>query len=133
MSIRQAVLFVMLTGLWMLPLGASVAYAQTPFSQSIVPCDGINCNVCHIATLAQRILNTAVYLAVILAAILFAWAGWVFLTAAGSTEKLGKAKSVFGNVFVGLIIILIGWIVVDTIMRTLVGSGGIAPPWNRIC
>lgn len=108
------------------------AFAQNAFTDPIVPCSGVDCTVCDIAQLGQNILNTAVYLAVFLSAVLFAWAGWESLTAAGNAEKHHKAKSIFTNVAVGLIIILVGWLVVDTLIKTLTGDR-LGRPWNRVC
>ncbi len=116
----------------------SLATAQQNVLNKVVPCDGTSlsgteCTVCHLATLAQNILNTAIYIAVFLSAILFAWAGWVYMTAMGNMNKTTKAKKVFTNVAIGLVIILMGWLVVDTIMRTLVGGNTEFGPWNSIC
>ncbi|PIR82161.1 hypothetical protein COU20_03295 [Candidatus Kaiserbacteria bacterium CG10_big_fil_rev_8_21_14_0_10_59_10] len=99
----------------------------------IVPCDGLNCNVCHLAELAQNVLNTGIFIIVFLSALLFAYAGWLYLT----NVTLGgaqKAKSIFTNVAIGLIVVLVGWLVVDTIMRVMLGeNGGAFGPWNSIC
>jgi len=61
--------------------------------------------------------------------VLFAWAGWEALTAAGDTEKYGHAKSIFSNVVIGLVIILAAWLVVDTIMAVFTGNH----MWNKLC
>jgi hypothetical protein len=97
----------------------------------IVTCTGVNCSVCDLATVAQNVLNTGIFIMVFLSAVLFAWAGWEMLTAQGSTEKYSHAKSIFGNVVLGLVIILAGWIVIDTLMRAMLGSS--FGPWNKIC
>jgi len=97
----------------------------------IVPCNGPDCNFCSLAQLGQNIINLAIYLAVFLSAILFAWAGWNYLTNFGDTGKVAKAHSVFANVAVGLIIILAAWLIIDTLMKTvLYGRFG---PWNEVC
>ena len=119
-------------------IAPSIALAANTLPGQIVPCDGTSinggteCTVCHIATIAQNVLNTGIYIAVFLSAMLFAWAGWLYLTSAAGSE-ISRAKSIFFNVVVGLVIILAGWLVVDTLMRTLVGNGGSFGPWNKIC
>ncbi len=80
-------------------------------------------SICDIVTLAQNVLNFGIFLAVVLSAFLFAYAGWNMLTAGGNSEIYQKGKRVFGNVLIGLIIILAGWIVVDTLMKTFTGNG----------
>src|SRR3989344_5387860 len=42
-------------------------------------------SICDIATVAQNILNTGIYIAVFLSAVLFAWAGWLYLTSVGNS------------------------------------------------
>ena len=99
--------------------------------ERIVTCNGVDCNVCYIATVAQNVLNTAIFIMVFLSAVLFAWAGWKMLTAQGDTESYTAGKRIFGNVVLGLIIILAGWIVIDTLMKTMTNSP--FGPWNKIC
>ena len=99
--------------------------------QQIVSCNGVDCSVCDIATTAQNALNTGIFIMIFLSAVLFAWAGWEALTSAGNAEQYAHAKRIFGNVVLGLVIILAGWIVIDTLMKTMTkGSFG---PWNKIC
>ncbi len=114
----------------------SIALAANALPGQIVPktCDSVGgCqSVCDLATVAQNVLNTGIYIAVFLSAVLFAWAGWLYLTSVAGGE-ISRAKEIFMNVAVGLVIILAGWLVVDTLMRTLVGDGGSFGPWNKIC
>ena len=88
-------------------------------------------SICDIATVAQNVLNTGIYIAVFLSAVLFAWAGLKYLTNAANPGEVSRAKEIFFNVAVGLVIILAGWLVVDTLMKTLMG--GTFGPWNKIC
>ena len=88
-------------------------------------------SICDIATIAQNILTTGIYLAVFLCAVLFAWAGLKMLTSVANPGERSKAKGIFINVAVGLVIILAGWLIVDTLMRTLTGAN--FGPWNKIC
>ncbi len=87
-------------------------------------------SICSIAVLASNVLNTGIYVTVFLSAVLFAWAGWLYLTGVAGSD-LNRAKEIFFNVVVGLVIILIGWLVVDTLIRTLTGSK--LGMWNEIC
>ena len=109
--------------------------ASADFSPQVVP---IDCNssggcssFCDFAQLAQNLLNDLIYLAVFMSAVLFAWAGWVSMTAGGDMGKIKRAREVFGNVVIGLVIILAAWLVVDLLMKTL--TGGKLGPWNSIC
>lgn len=106
--------------------------------RQIVPCSGAvaagglqACKVCDLATLAQNLINTGIFILVFLSAVLFAYAGFLYLTNAGNPSQASQAKSIFGHVAVGLIIILAAWLVVDTLMKSLLG--GDFGPWNDIC
>jgi hypothetical protein len=112
----------------------SFAFAQIP---TIVPCTGAMgdkpCTFCHIGQLAQNILNGGIYIAVFLSAVLFAWAGWQYITAGGESGKASEAKKIFWNVGIGLVIILAAWLVIDFIMKMLTNEGALFGPWNKIC
>lgn len=91
------------------------------------------CNsICAIAELAQNILNDGIFVAVFLAAILFAYAGLKLLISPASVAQQGQAKTLFLNVLVGFLIILAAWLIIDTVMRVMLGSSP-ALPWNKIC
>jgi hypothetical protein len=88
-------------------------------------------SVCDIAQLAQNVLNDGIFIAVVLSAILFAYAGFQYVTAGGNEGKTGNAKKLFTDVIIGLVIILAAWLIVDTIMKTFTGDK--FGPWNSIC
>lgn len=102
----------------------------------IVECDGTSlsgkaCDLCAFAQLIQNLLNLTVYLAVVGAALLFAYAGWLMLSSAEDPGRRTTGRSIFTSAAVGLIIILGGWLAVDTVMKSVLdGSFG---PWNTIC
>jgi hypothetical protein len=106
------------------------ALAQAGIPERIVPCNGINCSLCDLAQLAQNLLNAGIFIAVFLSAILFAYAGWIYMTQETISGQ-GSAKSMFQNVTFGLIIILGAWLFVDTIMKTMLGGSYL--PWNSVC
>ncbi|MBI4079635.1 hypothetical protein HY414_00185 [Candidatus Kaiserbacteria bacterium] len=111
------------------------AFAEIPF---IVPenCRASaaqTCGLCDIAQLAQNTINAGIYIAVFLAAFLFAWAGWKYVTAGGDSGKAGDAKKIFWTVGVGLVLILAAWLIVDLIMKILVNENAIFGPWNEVC
>jgi len=131
-SLRQFILIIFLFAITIAP---SIASAQIP---TIVPencrADAAqNCGVCDIAQLAQNTINAGIYIAVFLSAILFAWAGWKYITAGGDATKAGDAKNIFWTVGVGLILILAAWLIVDLIMKMLVSENALLGPWNEVC
>lgn len=108
----------------------AVSLAAAGLPEKIVPCDGVNCSVCDLVQLAQNLLNSAIFLAVFLSALLFAYAGWLYLTNE-ALHAQNEARGLFKDVVIGLIIILGSWMVVDTVMKTL--AGGQYFPWNSVC
>ena len=105
-------------------LAPALALAAGGLPSQIVTCTGVNCSVCDLAQLGQNVLNTGIYIAVFLSAVLFAYAGGKMAFAQGNMSEISAARSMFTNVAIGLVIILAGW---------LVGSDTSFGPWNRIC
>lgn len=93
----------------------------------LVPCGGAGENPCdfnYFVQLIQKVIKfLTFYLAVPLAAISFAIAGVMILTAGGNEGQVSKAKEIFWNVLIGLIIALSAWLVVNAIITAL-GAGG---------
>jgi len=111
-----------------------VASTQAQPSQIVPKCapDGI-CGFCDITTLIQNIINFLIYLAVVVATLMFVYAGFKYLTAGGNPERLKSAHKIFWNVFFGLIFVLAAFLIVDTVMKAFVGGGnGKLGTWNKI-
>jgi hypothetical protein len=82
------------------------------------------CQFEHFITLAKNVMNFLLFtIAVPIAAISFAWAGWLYLSAAGNESKVGEAHRIFGYVVLGLCIALAAWLIVNAIVVGL-GVGG---------
>ena len=107
------------------------------FPPPIVPkeCAGpdaaTKCQLCSLVQLARNLLNVAIFLAIVMSAVLFSWAGIRYLTAMGSESTAGKARQTLLNVFLGLLLILCAWLAVNTLMAIMVD--GNVWPWNSIC
>lgn len=112
----------------------SLTLAQS-LSEAIVPknCQGANaaktCGICDIAQLAQNLINTAIFLAVILSAILFAWAGFKMMVGRDNSAERKAGKDIFFKVIVGLVIILAAWLLVDTLFNMMTGDH----LWAQVC
>lgn len=92
-----------------------------PFSANaqLVPECGADCDFNDLMELVQNFINFMIVIAIPLAAISFAWAGVLLMTAAGSEDKIKKAHSIFLKVGVGLVFVLTAWLVVYLITSTL--------------
>ncbi|MFQ5540824.1 MAG: pilin [Candidatus Paceibacteria bacterium] len=71
---------------------------------------------CDIIHLANNLIGFAVYLSVMVASVMFAYAGFLYVTAAARSDNLNQAKGIFGKVFLGLVIVLAAWLIVDIIL-----------------
>lgn len=54
-----------------------------------------------------------------ISAIMFAYAGFLLLTSGGEAAKKTKAKNIFTNVAMGLIIAVLAWLIINTILSIL--------------
>ena len=100
-----------------------VAAAWTP-GQPLVTCgtqatDGVECGFAHLVTLVANIIDLGIYIVVMGSAILFAYAGFLYMTAAGNQGQVSKAHHIFLNVAIGLVIALAAWLIVKLIVNIL--------------
>ena len=118
---------------------ASLAIVAAPFAlqaasmpSQIVPtsCNGPDCTICDLATLAQNVINTGIFIAVFLSAILFAYAGWLYISNE-AISGVDRAKKIFLDVVLGLVLILGAWLLVDTLLRVMLKASFL--PWNKLC
>ncbi|MFA5831178.1 MAG: hypothetical protein WC878_05105 [Candidatus Paceibacterota bacterium] len=103
-------------------------------SGQLVPCGNQedpsaaqDCQFNHFIELVQRVMNFLLFVvAVPFAAISFAWAGWLYLSAAGNESKVKEAHQIFGAVALGLCIALAAWLIVHAIIKGL----GVSEQYN---
>ncbi len=100
-----------------------LAFALMPVlssSAGLVPCDGSDCDFNAFMNLINNVIHFIfVYLAVPLCAIMFAYAGILLVTSGGSTEARGKAKTIFTNSALGLIIAAAAFLIIRTLLSIL--------------
>lgn len=95
------------------------AFAQ---ESQFVSCDGSTgdpCSWCNLVDLGNGIITWLIGILFIMAGILVAVAGIKLVTSGGNTSALDSAKSSFQNAVIGLVIVFSAWLLVDTLMRTL--------------
>ena len=119
--------------------------AQTPsFEGPIVPCgteesgstdlyqgEKLTCGACELLALSQNIINFIVFLATVAAVLMFVYAGFIYITAAGDTGKIKQAHGIFSAVIVGFIIVLAAWLFIDLLMKSFLNVDKFGP-WNEI-
>ena len=94
-----------------------VSFGQTV---ELIPCGRANQNPCEFNDLLKLINNIVrfvfIYLALPIAAIMFAYAGVMMLTSGGSTQSWSKAKGIFANTALGLILAAGSFLIVRMIL-----------------
>ena len=101
------------------------------FAAGLVTCEGPICGVCDLVSLGQEVLNFLIYLAVALATLMFAWAGLKYATSATNPSQIEAAHKIFWNVFFGLVLVLVAWLIVDAIMKSFYQDQKYGP-WNEL-
>jgi hypothetical protein len=108
-----------------------IVSAQTDF----ISCTGAGadaCDACDLVTMMNTIIGWLVAVAVVIAALLFVYAGFKLVTSRGDVTQRESAKSIFINVLIGLALLLLSWTIVDTIMKVLLNQSGQIGVWNEI-
>ena len=78
------------------------------------------CTFNDIMALINKVIHFILFdMVVPIAAIMFAYAGFLLLTSGGETSKRQKAKKIFLNVALGFIIAVGAWLIVHTILTIL--------------
>ena len=97
----------------------------------LVPqCEGPFCRACDLLELSNNVINFGIAFSVIVATLMFAYAGIMYVSAASSEGQIKKAHGVFTNVFVGLLLVLLSWLLVNILFSVLTGKG--LAEWTKI-
>lgn len=92
------------------------------FAQGLVPdCPAKGCGWTELMDLVNKVINFILFkMAVPIAAIMFAYAGFLLVTAGGEAAGARtKAKSIFTNAVLGLVIAVAAWLIISTILSIL--------------
>jgi hypothetical protein len=91
----------------------------------IVPCNGTDrkCDFTQLLCLARNIINFLIVASTSLAVISFIYAGFLYLTAGGNESKIKDAHKIFWMVLIGFVVVLVAWVLVNTIVSALLNPG----------
>lgn len=89
-------------------------------SAGIVPdCDGSTCNFDYFLLLIKNVVNFAVTIGIALSALVFAWAGWLYMSSGGDEGKIKEAHEIFIKVLWGFLFALGAYLIVQLIATSL--------------
>ena len=85
------------------------------------------------ASLAMRILNFLVMISAVVAALLFVNAGVLYVMSSANPGNIAKAHKIFTSTLVGAVIIFASWLLINTVMSSLVDRGNSSfTGWNNL-
>ena len=136
-----------LTIAFLILLAPAPAFAQNNVSPDgiytgggLIPC-GQNmdnkCNSCHVVVLANTVIKWLIGITFMIFAGMAVYAGVKMVMSGGNSHAKEDAKEMFTNAFIGLLIILGAWLMIDTLLRYVLKNGqngNIAGygPWSQV-
>ena len=118
-SVSTFLAFFLLAVIFLLPqfLFAQNGPIQPP--DGLPPACGADCDFNHLMQLANNIMRFIIMIAIPLTAIIFSYAGFLYITAAGNETQIHHAHDIFIKVATGFFFILAAWLIVYLITSTL--------------
>jgi hypothetical protein len=105
-------------------------------SADLVPCgdDGQEtCQTCHVVDLVNNVIEWLIAILGTVAAIMFIYAGFKLVTSGGNVSAKTEALRMMNNLIIGYIIVLSGWLLIDTGLKALLSTGESGfGMWNEI-
>ncbi len=80
---------------------------------------GVMCGFSHFILLVQNVIEYIFVLVLPIAALVFAYAGFLLLTSGGNPEKRKAAKNAMTSVLIGVVIVMAAWLIVKTVLKAL--------------
>lgn len=94
-----------------------------PGAGGLIPCAGPDCNFSHVIQFANKIIDWLMRIAIPVTAALFSYAGFLYLTSGGDSGKKTAAHKVFKSVFIGFVMALSAWIIVNFLTNFFLDKG----------
>ena len=123
---KNKIIKILLASIFFLPI---IVFAATECGSGIIPCDGTTacpCNFAAFAKLINNIINWFIEISATVAAITFSIAGAKMLLNPDNPGKRQEAVEMFKKTVIGMIIILVAWLVIHTVITTLVSNSNSA-------
>lgn len=86
-------------------------------------CSGTDCQICHVVYLINGVIAWLVMILGTVAAIIIVYAGFKLVTSGGNRHAKEDAKELINNMLIGYVIVLAGWLLIDTGMKMLLVDG----------
>ena len=91
----------------------------------------VGCSICDSVIVASNVVNNiAVPLGIIAAVVFIVYGAFRMMTAFGSESNFGDARKIITSAIIGLVIIMCGWLIVNTLFHVV--TGRLDFPWAQI-
>lgn len=111
--------------------GDNASRGYSAANTGLVPCNGVDCQACSAVKLIQNIINFLIGISIPIAMVLFAWAGVLYFTSATNVENVSHAKAIFRKVFLGFIVVLGAYLMVETVFHAVLKESYFQD-WNHV-
>lgn len=104
---------------------------ESAFAQGLVTCQAAGtCSFCALLEMINGIVDWIVIIASLFSILILAYAGFLLIFSQGDRSALEKGKQLFFQSIIGILIMLAGWTIVDTVIKLTVG--GEFGQWNEV-
>lgn len=114
------------------PVSAHTSGLWLP-GEPVVPCGGPDqpeCTQCELFHLVRHVIDFLMIAATpILATFFFIVAGVFLMLGGANPGMLSTGKSIFKNTFIGILIVMLAWLITNTIIRTLADPNALSGNW----
>ena len=119
------------TGFWM-PGDPIVPCGNVPGSDFVGPLtpEQLSCTPCDLLHLLRHLIDLVlIFITPVVGTLFFVVAGVMMMLGGDNPGMLSRGKSIFTNTFIGIAIVLMAWLITNTIIQTLakpgiIGEGG---------
>ena len=121
MKYSFGILFAGLLLISAVPPSLVYAVGGTAAPSGLIPCGNATQSACtfdDLVKLAQNVINFLIFkIAAPIAAVMFAYAGFLWVTNGGNESKISQAREIFWAVFIGFVVALAAWLTINMIVN----------------
>jgi len=89
------------------------------------------CSVCDSLIVTSNIITYLAQFAVLISVAMMVYGAILMMVSGGDEGKFKDGKSKITNAIIGLVVVMLAWVIINTVLRLLTG-GGADLPWNNI-
>lgn len=120
LKVAQGALIVMFM---LMPFWSASAAIATPDCNQL---GGVRCTQTDLQGVIITVLNYAIGLAFLIAVFFLVLGGFRYMTSAGNEETAGKGKKTIINALIGIVIIILSYVIVGIVSKTISNAGSTA-------